>query len=138
MDPFTWAQEHAALLAALAAASLILVVAGALLGPLFLLRLPHDYFTEQFALRRRERHRATREVLSRVMRNLLGALLLLLGLLLLVLPGQGLLTMIAGLSLLDFPHKQRLLRALVSARQVRRALNWLRRRFRRAPFTWDS
>ena len=46
----------------------------------------------------------------------------------LVLPGQGILTILAGIMLLDFPGKHRLLRWIVAHPQVLRTLNWLRRR----------
>lgn len=46
----------------------------------------------------------------------------------LVTPGQGVLMIIAGLVLLEFPGKFRLERWLVTRRHVWRSINWLRRR----------
>ena len=43
----------------------------------------------------------------------------------LVAPGQGLLTMVVGLLLVDFPGKYRLERWLVTRQQVWRSINWL-------------
>ena len=48
-------------------------------------------------------------------------------------PGQGLLTMIVGLTMIDFPGKQRLERRLIGRPHVLRAINRLRARFQRAP-----
>ena len=49
-------------------------------------------------------------------------------------PGQGLLTLLVGLLLMNFPGKYRLERWLVGRRGVLTALNWLRRRGGHPPF----
>jgi hypothetical protein len=68
-----------------------------------------------------------------VAKNLLGILLALAGLVMLVVPGQGLLTLVAGLMLVDFPGKYRLERWLATRPPVWRSINWLRRRAGREP-----
>lgn len=75
------------------------------------------------------RHDSPRWTWQRIARNIGGALLILAGLVLLVLPGPGLPLLAAGLLMIDFPGKRRLLRWLMSKPPVRRALNWVRRRF---------
>jgi hypothetical protein len=45
----------------------------------------------------------------------------------LLLPGQGVLTILIGIVLLDFPGKYRLERWAVRHRPVYRSINWLRR-----------
>jgi hypothetical protein len=77
-------------------------------------------------------------LIGRVLRNLLGAVLLLLGLLLLALPGQGLLTICVGLMLVDFPGKRRLERRLLAARGVLSTINALRRRRGRPELRWTA
>jgi len=62
----------------------------------------------------------------RLLRYLLGVILLIAGLLMLFLPGQGLLTMILGLSLLDFPGKQKAVDKLLQIPSIQKALNWIR------------
>lgn len=71
----------------------------------------------------------------RIGKNVLGLALLALGLLLSVpgVPGQGLLTMLIGLILMDFPGKRGLERRLVARPAVLGAINRLRARFGRAP-----
>lgn len=71
----------------------------------------------------------------RIGKNALGLALLALGLLLSVpgVPGQGLLTMLIGLILLDFPGKRGLERRLVARPTVLGAINRLRARFGRPP-----
>lgn len=62
------------------------------------------------------------------LRNSVGAVLLLLGVAMLVLPGQGLLTMLAGLSLMDFRGKRRLESRLMLRPRVFAAINRFRLR----------
>jgi uncharacterized membrane protein len=50
---------------------------------------------------------------ARTLRNVLGVVLLILGVLMLVLPGQGLLTILAALSVMDFRGKRALERRLM-------------------------
>lgn len=132
------ARDHAPLLAGVATASVAFVVAGALLGPFVISRLPRDYFCASHARRRPAARHPTLQFIVRVARNIGGLLLAVVGLLLLILPGQGILTLIAALLLMDVPTKRRHLRALVKRPGIRRALNWLRGRFGKEPFVWDA
>lgn len=128
-----WARGNAELLSWLGAASLAVLVASALLIPVVVARLPEDTFLEGHSPVRRWRtlHPAFALTL-RMARNLLGAVLVAAGFAMLVLPGQGLLTIFVGVLLLEFPGRRRLLLAVVSRRPVQRSLNWLRRK-RRVP-----
>ncbi|HEX4405955.1 MAG TPA: hypothetical protein VH560_14055 [Polyangia bacterium] len=78
------------------------------------------------------RHPVVR-ALARVGKNLAGVVLVLLGIVMALpgVPGQGILTMIIGLTLLDFPGKRAFERRLVSRPFILRQLNALRARFRR-------
>jgi hypothetical protein len=69
----------------------------------------------------------------RVLRNALGVLLVLLGLAMLVLPGQGLLTLAVGLMLVDFPGKHQLVVKLLSRPKVLGVVNKLRARHQAEP-----
>ena len=92
-----------------------------------LLGLPGDHFT------RRKRTRA--HLVLVILKNLLGAVLVLLGIALSVpgIPGQGLLTIFAGLLLLDIPGKRRFELGVLRRPSIRRKVDALRRRFRRPP-----
>jgi len=69
-----------------------------------------------------------------VLKNALGVVLVVLGFIMLFTPGQGLLTLLAGLLLMNFPGKYRLERWLVLRPGVLRGLNWLRQRGGHPPF----
>jgi len=95
--------------------------------PIILIRLPHDYFS--FPHRHRipwqRRNRFLRIPLF-IIKNFLGVVFILLGILMLVLPGQGLLTIVVGLVLLEFPGKYNFERWAVNRPPLLRAINWIR------------
>jgi len=74
-----------------------------------------------------------------VARNLLGVVLLVVGLVMALpgVPGQGVLTMIIGLTLVDFPGKRRIERRLLKHPRLLGPINKLRARFDRAPLEVD-
>lgn len=100
-----------------------------LIVPWLVVRMPADYFHADYrpVLLWSALHPVLR-LLVVVGKNLLGVLLFLMGVAMLVLPGQGLLTMLIGLLLTDFPGKYRFERWLVQRAPVLRAVNWLRQR----------
>jgi hypothetical protein len=98
---------------------------GILVGLACVLAMSPDHFIRPSG-RPAGRHPALHAVWV-VIRNLLGAMLTSAGIAMLVLPGQGLLTIILGLSLMDFPGKHRLLHAALERPAVRLSLNWMRR-----------
>jgi hypothetical protein len=113
----------------LAAAVWILLTAGSLAVVLrVVLALPVDYFEA-------DTPRATSWTAGRLARNLAGLVLIVVGAVLSIpgIPGQGFLTVLVGVFLVDFPHRQRLERALVSRQGVLPALNRLRGWFGRLP-----
>ena len=61
-----------------------------------------------------------------VFRNLVALVLLLAGVAMLLLPGQGLLTIVLGIFIADFPGKRGVERRLVANRKVFDAINWVR------------
>lgn len=93
--------------------------------------IPSDYFRKD---RPRElfndRHPVVR-FLGVFVKNLLGVLLVALGIVMSIpgVPGQGLLTILLGIMLLDFPGKRDLEYRLVSRPAVLKAINKLRQRF---------
>jgi len=118
--------------ALLVAVSLGLV--SVLVLPLLLVRIPTDYFVAVPAPTRR----GGASWFGRVIKNLLGGLMLVLGIIMLVLPGQGVLTIVAALVLLDFPGKRRLERRLLLRPRVLGVLNSLRARAGRPPLELDQ
>ena len=130
-----WQEHWQGLLLAASAASLFIGVATVLAVPWIVTRLPPEYFSRQ----RRETWRSEFQrplpaLVLVLVKNALGFVLALLGLVMLLTPGQGVLTLLVGLMLMNFPGKYRLERWLVQRAGVLRGLNWLRRRRGQVPF----
>jgi hypothetical protein len=114
--------------------SLVLSVAAALV---VLVRLPPTYFSRPEPLPFwPDRPRWVR-LLGRAGKNLLGCALVALGILMSLpgVPGQGLLTILIGLVLLDVPGKRRVELRIVRVRAILKGINRVRARFRREPLT---
>jgi len=71
-------------------------------------------------------------------KNALGYILVVAGIIMLVLPGQGIFTILIGIMLLNFPGKYQLERWLATRGPVLRSINWLRQRAGRAPLVPDG
>ncbi|MCX4188178.1 PGPGW domain-containing protein [Methylophaga sp. OBS4] len=132
-----WNNE--ALLWTLGALSVLSLFASMVLIPFLVVRIPVDYFSEEkrHPLPWAHRHVVIRWIVL-VLKNVIGLFFLLLGIGMLFLPGQGLVTMFIGILLLNFPGKYRLERWLVRRPSVRNAVNWLRRRSGRPPLRFDG
>ena len=106
--------------------------------PWILIRLPQDYFCESHPRTwLKDRHPVLR-LIALALKNFVGWILLLGGIAMLVLPGQGLLTILIGVSLMDFPGKRAIERKLVSRPLVLQAINRVRERFDRPPLVIEE
>jgi len=74
----------------------------------------------------------------RVVKNVLALVLIVLGIAMLVLPGQGILAILLGVMLGDFPGKLKLQHWILARPKVMNSLNWLRRKFRKPPLDRPS
>ena len=113
---------------------LIFVVSFALslaIVSLILVKIPPDYFKEDRSNKFWSgQHQAIR-LLGIIGKNLLGVVLVALGIVMSVpgVPGQGILTILLGIMLLDIPGRQKLERKIVSQPRVLKSINKLRHRF---------
>ncbi len=122
-----WLSEYQALFTWMAIISAFTFIVSLLTLPWLVARIPSDYFCHQ------KRHPAALKqnhpilrVMILVGKNCLGWVLLLGGIIMLFIPGQGLLTIAMGLLLMDYPGKFSLERKLASKPKVLNGLNWLR------------
>jgi hypothetical protein len=122
-------------IALLTGASAVMLVASALLTPWLLARLPADYFSRPKPhLWERLRSEPPLRKLWLLGHNLVGVVLVGAGVMMLVLPGQGLLTIFLGIVLIDFPGKLALERWLITRPGLLKLVTWLRRKAGQAPF----
>ncbi|MFA5493170.1 MAG: PGPGW domain-containing protein [Porticoccaceae bacterium] len=123
----------------LGALSLVTMVASLVVLPLLVAQIPEDYFLHQ---RRApapwKDDRPLLRLLFLLLKNLLGVALLIGGLIMVFMPGQGLLTMAIGLMLLDYPGKYQLEQRIVRVPAILKGLNWLRAKRHAPPLRIDD
>lgn len=115
--------------------SLLTFLFSLILLPILVLAIPEDYFVDK------QRHAMSwnksgylLKLIVLLLKNCLGVLLFFMGVLMLVLPGQGILTLLAGLVLLDFPGKFQFMRWLAHKDRILKSLNWIRKKGNKEPF----
>ena len=109
-----------------------------LIIPFIINRLNDDFFLHLHEHQKLEDQHPVVFILLRILRYSLGTLLLIAGFLMLFLPGQGLLTIILGISLLDFPGKQKAIDALLHLHPIQKGLNWVREKGDKCPFSFPN
>lgn len=130
-SPWAWLEPYSGLLGWLFVLSLGSLLLTVLLLPVIVVRLPADYFVAQ--RRTLRAHRGLGGWCWRIGKNLLGVVFVLAGVAMLVLPGQGLLTILIGLLLLDFPGKRTVELRLVRRPAIRSFLDRMRARAGKPP-----
>ena len=89
--------------------------------------IPSDYFIKK----KNSEFRSNYPIfwlVSIIIKNLVGYTLIVGGILMLVLPGQGLFTIFVGLMLSNYPGKFYIERKFIAIPSVLRAINWLRKK----------
>lgn len=124
--------RHEDLLLLLAIASLITLVLSVVLVPYLIVVLPADFYAAQNS-RRVFQNRPLLRMAFLLLKNAFGALLFVAGVLMIFLPGQGILTILAALALLNFPGKRKLELRFLQKPPVLSSINWLRVRAGRDP-----
>lgn len=123
-----------------AAFSVVTFVVSSALVTLVLVRLPANYFhsshEREFLV---ERHPVLRMV-AIVAKNLFGLVLVVVGIIMALpgVPGPGVLTVLFGVMMLDFPGKRSLESKFVGQPRVFQAINNLRARFDKPPLILDE
>lgn len=115
--------------------SIVFFVGSLLAIPFILVRLPADFFDIRVPRPWMEDHHPILRVMGHLVKNLAGAIFLLAGFLMLFLPGQGILTMLIGTSMLDFPGKRKLEAKLIGQPTILNAINGMREKFGKPPLT---
>ena len=94
--------------------------------------IPEDYF-----INKKDSKIKTNNILIwyivLVFKNLIGYSLILGGIMMLVLPGQGLFTIIIGLMMSNYPGKYSLEKKFIAIPTILKSINWLRRKSNKPP-----
>ncbi len=94
--------------------------------------IPSDYFIEN----KRNKYQSSYPLtwlISIIIKNIIGYILIIGGILMLVLPGQGLFTIIIGLMLSNYPGKYFIERKFIAIPSVLKTINWLRKKSKKPP-----
>jgi len=102
---------------------------------MILVRLPADYFDTRTPRHWMKDHHPVLRLSGLIVKNIVGIVFLLAGFAMLFLPGQGVLTMLIGVSLMDFPKKRELEAKMVSQPTVLGVINSMRQKFGKPPLT---
>jgi hypothetical protein len=133
-----WFRDNVTYIALAGGASLLAFLAG-LVAVRFLVHAPPEFFLREGgpAARFRHQHPVLRWTLL-VVKNVVGLLVAVGGVIMLAIPGPGVITLLLGLSLLDFPGKRALERRILTSPGVLRTLNALRARAGQPAITLPS
>lgn len=130
----TFIHNHEAFFFWLTIFSLVGFIGSLVVIPWVLIKLPPDYFLTE----KRQKcpwghcHPVVRMIVI-IIKNILGFLLLLSGIVMLFTPGQGVLTILGGIILMDFPHKYKLMRRIIKNSKILKIINGLRAKVDREP-----
>jgi hypothetical protein len=105
-----------------------------------LVKLPTNYFTDEYHHFRRNHHVLWRRLLWAILKNAIGLVHIIIGGILSIpgVPGQGVLTILIGVMLMDLPGVRRMERWLVSRVKVRLSIDKIRARFKKPPLVLDG
>lgn len=131
-------QEFSGLFLWLPAISILTFVLSLLLLPYLVRKIPSDYFLQLSSKPAKATEYDIKYLFLFLIRNIFGCFLLLSGVLMLFLPGQGLITIFIALLLIDFPFKRQLISRLISHRKIRTSINWARKKTNKPPLKWPS
>ena len=130
---FEWLKAYGVMLIGVSVASFIVSI---LFCTLVIAYLPPDYFLPNRRTSR-IRHPVLRVALK-CLKNLLAVVLVVVGIIQIPLPGQGVLTILIGIIISDIPGKRKLERRIISSPIVLATANGIRSRFKRPLLVLDE
>ena len=136
---FVWFLSNPGILIGLGVSSIFIFIISIMGISWFVAQIPEDYF---LSVKRKPTKWIEKKPVLRLLvlfgKNIIGLSLLVGGLLMIVLPGQGLLTIVTGLLLINYPGKFRLEQKIVGIPSVFKALNWIRIKANKPPLRKNS
>ena len=133
-----WVMQFQAAYVWIGIVSFVTFLIGLLTMPFVIIRLPEDYFVFRKTNHQKFIGMGGLRLLFLGFKNLLGALLLCLGVLMLFLPGPGLLVMAIGLVMADIPGKRPMIGRMLRIESLRAAINGFRDRRGRPPLKFED
>lgn len=131
-------QKYSTLVEILGLLSLMTFIGSLIAIPWIIARLPQDYFIyHRKSVEKRHKLHPVLAKITFLLRNIIGFIFFLAGIAMLVLPGQGIITILIGISFMDFPKKNELIDQIVRHPRVTKVLNWIRMKEKKPPFEFE-
>ena len=136
---FGWFSDNPGILIGLGISSIFFFIISIIGISWFVAQIPEDYF---LSIKRKPTKWIEQKPVLRLLvlfgKNIIGLSLIVGGLLMIVLPGQGLLTIVTGLLLINYPGKFKLEQKIVGIPSVFKTLNWIRIKANKPPLRKNS
>ena len=101
--------------------------------PFILVQLPADYFDVRVPRPWMQNQHPVLRVVGHIVKNAVGGVFVVAGFLMLFLPGQGVLTMLIGISMLDFPGKRKIEAKMIGQPTLLSVINRMRKKRGKPP-----
>lgn len=116
---------------------LVTLLASALIVGIVIVKIPENYFSSHY----QEDFLPNASWLTRwgivIGKNVLGVILIIAGIIMLIGPGQGILTILIGLIMVDIPGKRPIEAKIIQRPTILAAVNSLRARYNKPPLVMD-
>jgi hypothetical protein len=130
-----WIQKHETIIWWVGSLSLVTLLGFLILIPVIVIKLPAEYFQKKTIPSEHDiKGLSFTRLMFVIFKNIFGVMLVLAGVVMLFLPGQGIITLLIGISLVSLPGKHKLVLKIVSQKTVWHSLNRFRAKFHRPAF----
>lgn len=123
---YAWLENNSYILFYLGIISVLIFIFSIVGLRLFIIAIPSDYFINKKRVSALRDNSILLWVFYKIFKNIIGYIFIAIGLLALVLPGQGILMILIGLMMSDYPKKFDLEKKIIKINTVRKGVNWIR------------
>ncbi len=134
--PLFFTEPAKTLFAVLAGLSIVTFTLSVIGFPWLVARLPEDCFQHPDKKKDSSDPGKTSHIFIVVLKNILGLFFFGAGIIMLFLPGQGIISILIGLG--HFPYKQHILYKTTRPKTIQGSLDWLRKKTGKHPFDWED
>ena len=113
--------------------SLLFYVVSLILIPWFIIRLPEDYFKYE---KPPSRQQLSGNSWQNIAKNTFAVAVIIAGIIMLVTPGPGILSILIGIMLTDIPGKYKIERWLIKYPPVLKSITWIRQKAGKEPLIY--
>ena len=132
-----WITQHQSALGWVALFSSLAFSCSLVVMPFVVIHLPHDYFARQEHPDSKSNRYSLTQIFFVIGKNVIGWVLLFAGVLMLFLPGPGLLSMLLGLVFATVPGKKRMIKKILGVAAVRTVIASMREKRNKLPLILD-